>query len=1679
MRALWVSDPTKMVAREVVLAHLKNNTDLTILDMYNSWLDRDFIKYTSIYYPYIAFITDKHYSTLKNTPKAGIFQLLEYHFLSLHTNCVYIDTVVENIMRLFCFIVVDVGLENYTQPSNSNITTFLDNSFRSLLDQYSPNIIENLEKSKENIIDTLKKCPNSDVRDLLNTIALTSILSFALPDDIAITNFYVKVFLIHLAIIKKFDLQSRNIYLPGEINMKSDATLSKLSEIHSKFSNALLLTLQITNTNEFKLDSKAPLGHFTKLNPIFTDSEEKESEMSLGTNLKMITDIFDARLITYISIYLLQTLKDTKSVESTALGFDEDRTDYLNNTWQLILENSHLPSTEFFPITSPCTISFQFDLKSLPDLNIQSVDVANSNTRLVKRLAGNIKEAMQRDNEGKNLIKFVQPSLDLAHFEQDPSILFPYLGSLESRLEEFDEQNKVISRDKRLRGLQQYHKYMNYYSSSLTGGLGWKEPIIVERIHDKVLAKRERDKHKEAKAKEISAKQHKPKGQAHGASKKSGSKKEEIMKLNMEKKIHEIESKYGQEWVKLKESLKSTLVSESHVKRLDAFTLTCTSRIYRLEAQLLKLQYLVLIYHEDKGKVSNVSNILQLANSIINQHFKGNEEVIEFPEKGKKKIIAALLELGFNLNANFVADEIDFDITSIIKDDTDMNNDEGIEGLTCIEFQLKYMGHLMPRAVGTERDERVTNFIPDAWQVDLLNVVDRDESAVIHAPTSSGKTFISYYIMLKILRANDEDLVVYVSPSKELMNQVSASIYAQFGHKTFKNLSMTLYGFFSDKYEMKPFASQVLVTLPEPFEYILLSCDPECKKLRERIKYVIFDEVHCISAENKSECWERLLLLIKSPFLALSATIRNAKSFTQWLLTVQKRKFESIQKERSKLPSAARVQLISHEQRFSDLSKFRFDDQTNSLHHVHPWTCLKYEHLRTSGYPNDLTLISDECLGAYEALRWITRETETIGEDILDSISRLDPNNYFSNLREISKNDVREFDKELSALLLELVRRDFNREYEKLMEHLRSKFNQEEKFSILPHSIKVDKTVMPLENEKKLKESNDLRFLRDLESSYKLPCIIFITDLYDVNRLALSILDELEHLEQVKWSLEGADKKVSKEKQIRELNKELDRLRKRLDTKLDEVAREEVESQVQGLLDELSAVPDEDEVDENYTFAYQGILTSMEIDKLFQNLKGKGQTPLFKRLMARGIMIHHEELRAKERQMAEISYRLGYVRILISTSTLALGIHMPCKTVVFYKDSLFLTALQYRQMSGRAGRRGYDLVGNVIFHNIHTQKFNLLNTAPVGRLYGNHIWSTSTLLRLVILLQQEETKENINAALTLFHKPFLTLQNPNGHISDIIKYEVLFSDHYLMQEGYLFENGDPTPISALVSFFSFAEPYNFILVTLLRSGLLNEISLGYTTKDIEDRHKENIKKKLILILCHIFNVRYIPPMKLNSSNILPDLPDEIQKLYDEHNFRAFRLYQSHLHFMCSQLVSTKSLKDPERLPISDLTFTTDASLTTHSGDSLLNMLRKSQLSSDLISPFLQNSGLTENHIRSTLSLAKCLPPSIEIDTSILPISPFWSLNSPGIPKNNYIYRMATDAEITIEELLETSGLTDPDLFKNLSEFGVAIGAVYFLAKFLLPLGNEFRAALDHANDLVKKQIKKLYRGVRV
>ena len=92
--------------------------------------------------------------------------------------------------------------------------------------------------------------------------------------------------------------------------------------------------------------------------------------------------------------------------------------------------------------------------------------------------------------------------------------------------------------------------------------------------------------------------------------------------------------------------------------------------------------------------------------------------------------------------------------------------------------------------------------------------------------------------------------------------------------------------------------------------------------------------------------------------------------------------------------------------------------------------------------------------------------------------------------------------------------------------------------------------------------------------------------------------------------------------------------------------------------------------------------------------------------LKKGIAIHHSGVLPLFREIIEILFGKHYINVLFATETFAVGINMPTKTVIFNSISKFdgnanryLKTFEYTQMSGRAGRRGFDKIGNVIHCN--------------------------------------------------------------------------------------------------------------------------------------------------------------------------------------------------------------------------------------------------------------------------------------------------------------------------------------------------------------------------------------------
>lgn len=139
------------------------------------------------------------------------------------------------------------------------------------------------------------------------------------------------------------------------------------------------------------------------------------------------------------------------------------------------------------------------------------------------------------------------------------------------------------------------------------------------------------------------------------------------------------------------------------------------------------------------------------------------------------------------------------------------------------------------------------------------------------------------------------------------------------------------------------------------------------------------------------------------------------------------------------------------------------------------------------------------------------------------------------------------------------------------------------------------------------------------------------------------------------------------------------------------------------------------------------------------------------RLVRHGIGVHHAGMLPKYRRLVEQLAQAGLLKIICGTDTLGVGINVPIRTVVFTALSKYdgtrtrlLTAREFHQIAGRAGRAGFDTAGTVVVQAPEHEVENLKQFAKVAddpkkrrKLVRRKVpegivpWSEQTMTRLV------------------------------------------------------------------------------------------------------------------------------------------------------------------------------------------------------------------------------------------------------------------------------------------------------------------------------------------------------------
>ncbi|EIT79941.1 putative helicase, DEAD-box superfamily [Aspergillus oryzae 3.042] len=650
-------------------------------------------------------------------------------------------------------------------------------------------------------------------------------------------------------------------------------------------------------------------------------------------------------------------------------------------------------------------------------------------------------------------------------------------------------------------------------------------------------------------------------------------------------------------------------------------------------------------------------------------------------------------------------------------------------GLSTLEFQLTQAGPYLDRSMGSAPDPRVYDFEPDKWQREILDQIDARKSLFVVAPTSAGKTFISFYAIKQILEDDNEGVIVYVAPTKALVNQIAAEVQARFS----KNFKETGKGIPND-----------------------LTLEPR----------------DCWTLWNAMEKYKTAQFPVDeslNPSLALPAFICKA-NIIQW---------------EAKLKALLKCWMND--------DKSPFDAVLNEL---------SYE-LQIKG-----------------------QESFQVSSGI---ISQSD------NKRELKRNSILDTTLPLICSLhdqgaLPALFFNYDRSHcERICHHLLSQLKEE-------------------------------------ESRWKASSSAWANDILGWEEWKT---EETRSRTQ-KRKETGRNSKVSKDEQMRET----------ASVEPSKYSSFDPEAPISGfhLADMKKLLPSEFE--EYATELRQRLIPEWLIEAL-----------------RRGIGVHHAGLNRKYRHVCEILFRRGYLRVVIATGTLALGINMPCKTVVFSGDSVFLTALGYRQAAGRAGRRGFDFLGNVVFQGVTYAKVCRLLSSKLPNLNGHFPITTSLVLRLFILLHEsKQSPYAVKAINSILSCPRIYLGGPES--KHTVLHHLRFSIEYLRRNYLLDQGGAPLNFSNTIAHLYYTGNSSFAFHALLSGGYFHDLC-----RDIRHKPKQ-VLLALMLVMSHLFGRQNLRPAILESQQkatksstsvvVLPPMPKKAAQILHSHNEKTLNIYSAYV-----------------------------------------------------------------------------------------------------------------------------------------------------------------------------------------
>jgi superfamily II RNA helicase len=590
-------------------------------------------------------------------------------------------------------------------------------------------------------------------------------------------------------------------------------------------------------------------------------------------------------------------------------------------------------------------------------------------------------------------------------------------------------------------------------------------------------------------------------------------------------------------------------------------------------------------------------------------------------------------------------------------------------------YMMKELGHLLPPLNFWDNPEKKL----DDWQRQVINYVNKKESCIVKAPTSAGKTWIA--MSTGIIHKK----ILYVCPAKPVAYQVG-SHFIYMGYKVHYLVENLSHNSFDAK-------TNIFVGTPKEIENNL-------HRIGNHFDYAVFDEIHNLNKSDDGDIYENLIKILDCNFLALSATIGN---------------IEFLKNTFSNIHPTKNIHYVEYNKRFINHQRWIYN---NELESIHPLCTTEVDDLNSDFISNSLSFTPNDC-----ATLWESIEEEYDSDDDIDNMS---PDEYFSENRLLTLDDCLKYEQFLKQFLID--------------------HKNDDKVSNILNRLKFNKS----NNDTK---ENIVRFLRNCDDKEMFPMIIFNTDSEVCKEIFYHIYDNLVEEEEKEYPfhykilekkqelyekyLEDRNKfssnikiaKSSKDPQT-DKNTKLDNYDKKSKEKyindvsnfyqscLNDIDRSDINKDIKRL-QKNNLNRECRKFTSNPDFCYQDVFKKHESFCFTMNEPMSGETikgirreimntlgvkipyehPIFQ-MLKRGIGLYIESMPDEYKWILQRLLSNRQIGIVISDKTLCMGIDLPVRTccLMEFNGHNEFSNEDYLQMSGRAGRRGLDNRGNIIFY---------------------------------------------------------------------------------------------------------------------------------------------------------------------------------------------------------------------------------------------------------------------------------------------------------------------------------------------------------------------------------------------